>query len=133
MTPLIKTAAYAMAIPVLAYSLIVTPAKADSLETMERERAQIVNVILDASLTPEQRERKLIDSKRRLADMERRVLRDDSLVGKNTRAVRQAFDNYDLTFLVHASAENSKTLADQWLDQIGISTHSLMNTTVRRR
>ncbi len=133
MTPLIKTAAYAMAIPVLAYSLITTPVKADSLETMERERAQIVNVILDASLTPEQRERKLIDSKRRLADMERRVLRDDSLVGKNTRAVRQAFDNYDLTFLVHASAENSKTLADQWLDQIGISTHSLMNTTVRRR
>ena len=33
------------------------------------------------------------------------VLRDDKLTGRNTPQVRRAFANYDLTFLVHASAE----------------------------
>ena len=33
------------------------------------------------------------------------------------RAVRTAFENYDLSFLVHASIEKNRTLIDHWLEQ----------------
>ena len=61
------------------------------------------------------------------------VLRDQSLVGKNRPVVRKAFENYDLTFLVHSSIEKNQSLIDQWLDQVGVSTHNLMNARMGRR
>ncbi|MFK7867063.1 MAG: hypothetical protein AB8B77_06470 [Alphaproteobacteria bacterium] len=113
--------------------LLANPAQADSLETMERERAQLVKTMLDPTLSPTARETKLISAKRRLADMERRVLRDDGLMGKNDATTRMAFDNYDLSFLIHASSEHNRSLVDQWLSQVGVTTHSVMNATTRRR
>ena len=53
-----------------------------------------------------------------VVDLERMVLRDKSLPGKSTPVVRKAFENYDLTFLVHASVENDRALKDQWLDEV---------------
>ena len=61
------------------------------------------------------------------------VLRDKTLIGKTTPMVREAFDNYDLTFLVHASVERNRAMLDHWLDQIGVSSKSLMNTRIGRR
>jgi len=107
--------------------------QAGTLENLERERAILLNTLLSPELTPEKRQNSIAVSRNRLVDLERMVLRDKSLVGKNTPAVRAAFDNYDLTFLVHASVEKNRTLLDQWLDQIGVSTKSLMNTRVGRR
>ena len=66
-------------------------------------------------------------------DLERILLRDKSVVGKNTPQVRKAFENYDLTFLAHASVEKNLSLTDHWLEQVGVSTHSLMSTRVGRR
>ena len=56
-------------------------------------------------------------------------LRYDILTGRNTPTVRRAFGNYDLTFLVHASAEKNRTLFDLWLTQVGITTETIMVAT----
>ncbi len=108
-------------------------ANAGTLENLERERAIVLDAYLDQALQPAERQSKTRVSRSRLIDLERMVLRDKSLSGKNTPRVRKAFDNYDLTFLVHASTESNRGVLDHWLEQIGISTHSLMNTRLGRR
>lgn len=108
-------------------------ATAGTLENLERERAILLQTVLTTDLTPEQRQAKLSLSRNRLIDMERMVLRDKTLVGKTSPAVTAAFDNYDLTFIVHASSERDRTLVDHWLEQVGVSTQSLMNARLGRR
>ncbi|MGE3335326.1 MAG: hypothetical protein AB7I36_16900 [Rhodospirillaceae bacterium] len=102
-------------------------AMADSLENLERERAILIEAMLNPELSPADRQQRLEFEKRRLVDLERMVLRDDALKGKNTPVVRKAFANYDLTFLVHASTEKKLSLMDNWLEQVGVSTQSLMS------
>ena len=109
------------------------PVHAGSLENMERERALLLDSMLTSELTPEKREAKVELSRNRLIDLERLVLRDKSLVGKSTPAVRAAYENYDLTFLVHAATEHNRPLLDHWLSQVGVSTESLMNARIGRR
>ena len=122
----------AAAVLVLAAGVSV-PGHAGSLENMERERALMLESMLTSELTPERRQAKVEMSRNRLIDLERLVLRDKSLVGKSTPAVRAAYENYDLTFLVHASTEHNRALLDHWLQQVGVSTESLMNARVGRR
>jgi hypothetical protein len=112
---------------------ISTHGHAGTLENMERERAILLDALLTAELPPEQRQSKVEVSRNRLIDLERMVLRDKTLVGKSTPAVRAAWENYDLTFLVHASVEQNRSLLDHWLQQVGVSTESLMNARVGRR
>jgi hypothetical protein len=104
-------------------------AHAGTLENLERERAQLIETFLDANLNTGERLSKIETSKPRLIDLERMVLRDDRLTGRNTPTVRRAFANYDLTFLVHASAEKNRTLFDLWLTQVGITTETIMVAT----
>ena len=108
-------------------------ARAGTLDNMERERAQLIEAMLDAEATPADRQVRMETAQRRLIDLERMVLRDEDLVGRNTPNVRRAFANYDLTFLVHASAEKNLTVADTWLEQLGISTQSLLAAKAGRR
>ena len=61
------------------------------------------------------------------------VLRDKKLKGRNTPTVRRAFENYDLTFLVHSAVEKNVSILDNWLDQLGVTTQSVMSATLRRR
>jgi len=112
---------------------VTVPAIAGSLENMERERAILLNALLTSELTPEKRQSKIEVARNRLIDLERIVLRDKTLIGKSTPAVRAAYENYDLTFLVHASTEGNRTLLDHWLRQVGVSTESLMNARMGRR
>ena len=109
------------------------PAEAGSLENMERERAILLDSLITSELTPANRQSKVEISRNRLIDLERLVLRDKTLVGKSTPAVRAAYENYDLTFLVHAATEHNRTLLDHWLSQVGVSTESLMNARIGRR
>lgn len=108
-------------------------AQAGTLENMERERAIMIETLLDPSTTPEERQTKVANYQRRLVDLERMTLRDKSLTGENKPVVRRAFENYDLTFLVHASVEKNATIVDHWLEQIGVSTHTLMGARMGRR
>ena len=119
----------------LALAVLAVPgaAMAGSLENLERERAILLEAMLTPAVDGGERLDKLAIGKRRLVDLERILLRDKSVVGKNTPQVRKAFENYDLTFLAHASVEKNLSLTDHWLEQVGVSTHSLMSTRVGRR
>ncbi len=117
----------------VAFGLAAGSAQAGTLENLERERAIFIDTLLDPDATPSERTAKAGISKRRLVDLERMVLRDKSLTGRNTPSVRRAFENYDLTFLVHASSEKNVSAIDAWLAQIGITTQSLMSAKMGRR
>ncbi|MDX1400626.1 MAG: hypothetical protein R3245_01780 [Kiloniellales bacterium] len=110
-----------------------SPALADTLENLERERALALETLLSPDLSPVERENKVSLSRARLVDLERMVMRDETLKGKNTPEVRRAYENYDLTFLVHASIEQNRTLIDHWLEEVGISTNTLMAARMGRR
>lgn len=114
-------------------TLVAMPAFAGTVENLERERAILIDTMLDADVTPAEREAKIETSRNRLVDLERMVLRDDSLVGVNTPMVRRAFANYDLTFLIHAATEKEMSVIDNWLEQMGITTQSLMSAKRARR
>lgn len=101
-------------------------AQAGTLENLERERAFLIKTFLNPDLATGARLKKIEMSKPRLIDLERMVLRDDSLVGRNTPVVRKAFSNYDLTFLIHAATENNRAPIDIWLEQVGLSTSQLL-------
>lgn len=127
-----------LAVTVLSLPLLASPgpggvALAGSLENLERERALLLEVFLDPAITPQERAARVALSQQRLLDLERVALRDDSLLARNTPTVRRAFENYDLTFLVHAAGERGVPLIDQWLDQIGVSTQALMAARAGRR
>ena len=106
---------------------LASPVMAGSLENMERERAILLEALLSEDLSVQDRQRTVEVTRARLADLERMVLRDDTLIGQDKPAVRNAFENYDLTFVVHASAEKNRTIADHWLSELGLSTQAVMN------
>ena len=90
-------------------------AVAGSLENLERERAILLETMFSPSIESEARHEKLALEKRRLVDLERILLRDKSVIGRNTPEVRRAFENYDLTFLVHASVDRDLSMVDHWM------------------
>lgn len=108
----------------------VTLCKAENIQTvknMERERADVINTLLDQSLSAEDRNRKINMKLRRLVDLERMVLRDSNLEGNTDVKVRRVFQNYDLSFLAHGSIEQNKTVAHHWLDQVGLDQDTILN------
>ena len=110
-----------------------TAAQAGTIENLERERALTLEALLSPDLSPGERKERIGLSKARLVDLERMVLRDEGVRGKDTPTVRAAFENYDLTFLAHASIERNRTVLDHWMEQVGISTGTLMNARIGRR
>ena len=120
-TKLLKTLIFGMGV-----FCIVNVAQAGTLENLERERAFLIKTFLDPDLATGARLKKIEMSKPRLIDLERMVLRDGSLTGRNTPVVRKAFSNYDLTFLIHAAAEKNRTPVDIWLEQVGLTTSQLL-------
>ena len=108
-------------------------ALAGTVENLERERAIAIETLLSPDMGPAERQNSIEIARTRLVDLERMVLRDEGLRGRNTPAVRAAFENYDLSFLVHASIEKNRSLIDHWLEQVGVSTNSLMSARVGRR
>jgi len=108
-------------------------ATAGTLENMERERAILLETLLSGDIGVAERQNRVNIARARLVDLERMVLRDKSLIDRNTPMVRAAFENYDLSFLVHASVEKNRGLADHWLSEIGVSTQTVMNARMGRR
>jgi len=108
-------------------------AQAGSIENMERERSILLQTFLNPELSAEERQKKVSISKQRLVDLERIVLRDKTLAGRSTPAVKLAFSNYDLTFLIHSSIEKNTMVINQWLNQLGLSPQNIMSAAQRRR
>ena len=123
----------ATALAIGASALIAEYAQAGSIENLERERTILVENMLTPEMTAEERQAKMGIAKRRLIDLERIALRDKSLVGRNTPAIKRAFASYDLTFMVHASLEQNRSLADHWLEQVGITQQDVLSAVSRRR
>ena len=116
-----------------ASTLMAGHAQAGSIENLERERTILVDNMLTPEMTPAERQTKMVIAKRRLIDLERIALRDKSLVGRNTAAISRAFANYDLTFIIHASVEKGLSLADHWMEQVGITQQDVLSAVSRRR
>ncbi len=123
----------ATALAIGASALMAEHAQAGSIENLERERTILVENMLTPEMTAEERQAKMGIAKRRLIDLERIVLRDKSLVGRNTPAIKRAFASYDMTFMVHASLEKNRSLADHWLEQVGITQQDVLSAVSRRR
>ncbi len=123
----------ATALAISASALMAEHAQAGSIENLERERTILVENMLTPEMTAEERQAKMGIAKRRLIDLERIALRDKSLVGRNTPAIKRAFASYDLTFMVHASVEKNRSLADHWLEQVGITQQDVLSAVSRRR
>ncbi|MBF0368902.1 MAG: hypothetical protein HQL52_05515 [Magnetococcales bacterium] len=110
-----------------------TPAKSGTLENMERERSMLITTWLAPDMTAQERRDKADESARRLASLERLVWRDKGAASASTPTVRTAFENYDLTFLVHAALEKDRLIIDHWMEQLGLSSHAIMNARSGRR
>jgi serine phosphatase RsbU (regulator of sigma subunit) len=110
--------------------LLQSTAQADALQTLknlERERSSLIALLLDNSLKAEQRNQKIASKTRRLVDLERMVLRDSRLEGNTHTLVRRAFNDYDRTFLAHASVEQNKHVSGHWFDLVGLSNAAILN------
>ena len=128
-----NTRKLATALAIGASALLAGHAQAGSIENLERERTILIESMLTPEMTAEERQAKMGIAKRRLIDLERSALRDKSLVGRNTPAIKRAFASYDLTFMVHASVEKNRSLADHWLEQVGITQQDVLSAVSRRR
>lgn len=97
-----------------------------SLQNLERERAALIQDLLSPSLDVEQRQQQLNKRQRQLTDMERMVMRDERLLSSSSALVRNAFNQYELTFLVHAGAEQKRSAGEHWLAAMNISNDAIL-------
>ena len=100
---------------------------------LERERAKTLNLILDKTISIAERKKKLEKSKMKLLDLERMTI-NNKQINKNpdTHTIR-AFEDFDLTFLVHNSFERNKPLSITWFEKMGLTTDNIMSTRISRR
>ena len=113
--------------------IICSQANANSIDTLERERAKTLNLILDKSISIGERKKRLEISKMRLLDLERMTINDKNINKNPNHRTIKAFENFDLTFLVHSSLEKDKPISLIWLEKIGLTTENLMSTRVTRK
>ena len=104
------------------------PALATSIENMERTRAALISVMLDANMNADKKQNKLKSFKLRLLDSERIVINDKKIIQNPNRYTIRAFEEFELSFLVHASIENNLDISDHWFNQMGLTTSNLENT-----
>ena len=96
-----------------------------TLENLERQRAVLLDNLTTTKLEAYQREQNTNKLIKRLVDMERMVLRDDRIAASNSIMAKNAFQNYDLTFLVHAGSESKKSPMAHWLHTLNITNKSI--------
>jgi hypothetical protein len=101
-----------------------------SLENLERERASLLKVQLDTDLDLLQRQQKSQSIYRRLVDIERMVLRDDRVTSSSSQLAKNAFDKYELTFLVHSSAEHKLPPLSHWMSELNLTSDSILSARV---
>ena len=104
------------------------PALATSIENMERTRAALISVMLDANMNLDKKQNKIKNFKLRLLDSESIVINDKKIIQNPDRYTIRAFEEYELSFLVHASIENNLDISDHWFNQMGLTTSNLENT-----
>jgi hypothetical protein len=106
---------------------------ANSIDNLERERAKSLSYVLDNSITSSERLEKLKISKMKLLDLERIAINDKKISKNPSFYTIKAFNDFDLTFLVHSSIEEKNILSLHWLEKIGLTTSNLNETRITRR
>jgi hypothetical protein len=61
------------------------------------------------------------------------VLRDDRIAESQSVMAKKAFENYELTFMVHAGSESQKTMTAHWLTQLNITEQSINQARIGAR
>ncbi|MFT5487146.1 MAG: flagellar basal body-associated protein FliL, partial [Alphaproteobacteria bacterium] len=74
----------AISITIVMFAAAIGGATAGTLENMERERAILLETVLSGDMNTAERESRIQVAKTRLVDLERMVLRDKKLIGRNT-------------------------------------------------
>ena len=129
MSKLIKNLTIILSLTIGSYA----NANANSIDTLERERAKVLNLVLDKNISIGDRKKNLQKSKMRLLDIERMTINSKDINKNPNYQTIKAFENFDLTFLVHTSLEKGKSLSITWLEEIGLTTENLMNTRITRK
>jgi|TARA_B110000881_G_scaffold102068_1_gene89599 hypothetical protein len=129
MSKLIKNLTIILSLTIGSYA----NANANSIDTLERERAKALNLVLDKNISIGDRKKNLQKSKMRLLDIERMTINSKDINKNPNHQTIKAFENFDLTFLVHTSLEKGKSLSITWLEEIGLTTENLMNTRITRK
>lgn len=104
-----------------------------SLENLERERAALLSTQLDSSLDLNQRQQKVQTIYRRLVDIERMVLRDDRVTASHSPLAQNAFNHYELTFLVHSSAEKNLPPMSHWMSELQLTSSGILSAKAGHR
>jgi hypothetical protein len=115
---------------ILLLSTFFNPAFASSIENMERTRASFIKVMLDSNLNLEKKELELKNLKLKLLDKERIVINDKKIIQNPSRYTIKAFEEFELSFLVHASIDNNIDVPSHWFNEIGMTTSNLDNTSL---
>ena len=112
---------------------MISNVEATTIKNLERTRANTLAVILDMNINPNQRIQKVEKARLKLLDMERITINDSKLSKNPSQYAVKAFENFDLTFLVHASLEKDKSLAVHWFEEVGFTTSNLKRTKAIRK
>ncbi len=111
----------------------IQPTNAGPIDNLERERSRVLSHILNKDISILERNQLVKKSKMKLLDLERMVINDRDISNNPDYHTRKAFDNFDLTFLVHTSLEKEKSISITWLESLGLTTNNLMSTRVSRK
>lgn len=93
------------------------------LKNLERERAELLNVLTRNDLAFAERQLKAKALLQRLATVERIALNADTT--ENNQLAQQVFASYDMSFLLHASTEKNQTIIEHWLSELELSDHDI--------
>ena len=74
------------------------------------------------------KQNQLNNFKLKLLDNERIVINDKKIIQNPDRYTIKAFEEFELSFLVHASIEKNLDISEHWFNQIGLTTSNLENT-----
>ena len=113
---------------IILLTTFLNPALANSIDNMERTRATLITTILDPNLAADNKQNKLLDLKLKLLDKERMVINDKKIIQNPSRYTIKAFEEFELSFLVHASIEKKVDITSHWFNEVGFTSSSLKNT-----
>ena len=113
---------------ILLLSTFLNPALATSIENMERTRSALISIMLDVNINADKKQNQLNNFKLKLLDNERIVINDKKIIQNPDRYTIKAFEEFELSFLVHASIEKNLDISEHWFNQIGLTTSNLENT-----
>tara|TARA_B110000114_G_C14929774_1_gene331960 strand:+ start:332 stop:754 length:423 start_codon:yes stop_codon:yes gene_type:complete len=113
---------------ILLLSTFLNPVLASSIENMERTRASLISTMLDVNIDADKKQNQLKNFKLKLLDNERIVINDKKIIQNPDRYTINAFEEFELSFLVHSSIEKNLDITSHWFNEIGLTTSNLENT-----